>query len=117
LGQRIEDFYVRLCAGYLDDIWHAKWRYATSYGVNSDKVVVAARPHECAFLAAPLGEKYCHYEREISTLRWATSTTGNAIASWDEGKSWAVFTPDAGVPAPKFDTVQQVYISWKKIEE
>jgi hypothetical protein len=99
------------------DIWHAKWRYAMSYGVDSGNVIVAAHPHDCAFLAAPLGEKYCHYERGISTLRWATSTTGNAIASWDEGKTWSVFTPDAGVSVPKYATVHQVYINWKKIEE
>ena len=99
------------------DIWHTKWRYAISYGVDSAKVTVADRPHDCAFLAAPLGAKYCHYDREISTIRWATSTTGNAIASWDEGKTWAVFTPDAGVPVPKYDTVQQVHIDWKKIED
>ena len=98
-------------------IWHAKWRYALSYGVSSDKVFGGYHPHNCAFLAAPLGEKYCHYEREISTLRWSTSTTGNAIVSWDEGKTWTVFTPDAGVSVPRYDTVQEVYINWKKIEE
>jgi hypothetical protein len=99
------------------DIWHAKRRYALSYGLDYDKVFVDTHPHDCAFLAAPLGEKYCHYERAISTLRWATSTTGEAITSWDEGKTWTVFTPDAGIPVPKNSTVQQVYINWKKIEE
>jgi hypothetical protein len=98
-------------------IWHAKWRYALGYGVNSDKVTVDSLPHDCAFLAAPLGEKYCHYERVISTIRWATSTSGNPIASWDEGKTWTVFTPDAGTRVPRYDTVQEVYIAWKKVDD
>jgi len=99
------------------NLWHSKFRYEVEYSVAADKVIVATHPHDCAFLAAPLGEKYCHYEREVSTLRWATSTTGNPIASWDEGKTWTSFTPDAGTTVPKYDTVQQVYISWKKTEE
>src|SRR6266403_348960 len=35
------------------DIWHAKWRYAVSYGVGSDKVIVDKRPHDCAFFKRP----------------------------------------------------------------
>jgi hypothetical protein len=68
-------------------------------------------------LSSPLGAKYCHYDREVSTVRWATSTTGNPIVSWDEGKTWTVFTPDAGVTVPQTDTVQELLISWKKVEE
>ncbi len=99
-------------------IWHAKWRYALSYGVTADKVLVDTYPHDCAFLAAPLGEKYCHYDREVSSLHWATSQTGNPIASYDDGKTWSVVTnSDPSITWPKYDTVTQVYISWKKVEE
>jgi hypothetical protein len=99
------------------NMWHSKIRYETEYSLPADKVIVATHPHDCAFLSAPLGEKYCHYDREVSTVRWATSTTGNPIASWDEGKTWSVFTPEAGATVPKTDTVQEVVISWKKVEE
>lgn len=99
------------------EIWHARWRYAMAYGLDSEKVIIASRPHDCAFLAPPLGEKYCHYEREVSTLRWGTSTAGNPIASWDDGKTWTPFTADVGTVVPKRDTVEQVYINWKKIED
>jgi hypothetical protein len=99
-------------------IWHAKWRYALSYGVSGDKVIVDPHPHDCAFLAAPLGEKYCHYDRDVSSVHWATSQAGNPLASFDEGKTWTVVTnPDPSVTWPKYDTVTQVYISWKKVEE
>ena len=41
-------------------IWHAKWRYTADYGIPSSKIYVQNKPHDCTFLAAPLGEKYCH---------------------------------------------------------
>jgi hypothetical protein len=100
------------------DIWHAKWRYAMTYGVNSDNVVLESHPHDCAFLAAPLGEKYCHYDREVSTLRRGTSTTGKHLVSYDEGKTWSVVESDPTVTNwPQYNTVAVVYINWKKIEE
>jgi hypothetical protein len=100
------------------DIWHAKWRYALTYGISSEKVIVSARDHDCDFLAAPLGEKYCHYERQVQTTRWATSPEGQPIVSYDEGKTWAVGTPEAGVTAPKYHSiVTGVYISWNKVSE
>jgi hypothetical protein len=102
---------------WLGDLWHAKWRYAASYGVSSEKVFIDDRPHDCAFLAAPLGEKYCRYERAVSTIRWATSTSGEPIVSYDEGKTWSAFTPPATVTVPRYSTVEEVHISWKRIAE
>jgi hypothetical protein len=99
------------------DLWHGKWRYAMTYGVSSDNVIVDSHPHDCAFVAAPFGEKYCHYDREVSTLRRATSSTGNPIVSYDEGKTWNVIEPDPTVAWPKYNTVAVVYINWKKTEE
>ena len=101
----------------LGDTWHSKWRYALSYGVSSDKVLIERYPHDCDFLAAPLGTKYCRYERVVSTVRWATSATGNPIVSYDEGKTWSVFTPDANVTVPNYSAVEEVLISWKKTDE
>jgi hypothetical protein len=98
-------------------VWHAKWRYALSYGINSDKVIIEDLPHDCAFLAAPLGEKYCHYERIVSTLRLATSQIGNPIVSYDDGKTWSPFTSDSSTPVPKYPTVEEVRISWEKKNE
>jgi hypothetical protein len=95
-------------------IWHAKWRYSLGYDVSSDKIHIDDKPHDCSFLAAPLGEKYCHYERTVTTLRWATSTAGFPIVSYDEGKAWSVFTPDPGATVPKYSTVEEVYVSWEK---
>ena len=59
-----------------DDMWHAKWRYALTNGVSRDKVMIDTHPHDCAFLKAPVGEKYCHYDREVSTIHRARTQNG-----------------------------------------
>lgn len=97
--------------------WHGKWRYALRYGVDASKVQINSRPHDCEFFAAPLGEKFCHYEQSASTLRWATSTIGQPIVSFDEGKTWTTFAPDANVTVPKASTVEEVYALWEKKED
>ena len=96
--------------------WHGKWRYALQYDVPSDKVMVDKKPHDCDFLAAPLGTKYCEYERSVLGVRWATSTGGTSIISYDDGKTWSTFTPDSGVTVPQQSTVKEVDISWSKKE-
>jgi len=99
-----------------EDAWYSKWRYGLAYDVASDKVQIEKQPHDCDFLAVPIGTKYCRYDRIVSTLRWGTSTDGHPISSTDEGKTWYEFTPDANVQVPHYSTVEQVYVSWTKKE-
>jgi len=106
-----------LVFSWLDSAWHSKLRYAIEYDVSSSKVTIDDVPHGCAFLAAPVGEKYCHHERTIQAVYWATSTAGNPIVSYDDGKTWSTFTPDAGVTVPKYKTAQSVNISWEKKDD
>jgi len=98
-------------------VWHAKGRYALTYTISSDKVHIDKKPHDCAWMAAPLGEKYCHYERKVSIIKWAKSTAGEAIVSYDEGKTWRPFTPAADAKVPQHPAVVEVDISWEKVEE
>jgi|SRR6516225_3285980 len=97
--------------------WHSKYRYAWQCEVNTSKVHIENKPHDCEFLTAPLGEKNCDYEPAVGTLRWATSTTGQPIASYDEGKTWSTFTPESNVRVPKYPTVEEVYVFWQKKEK
>jgi hypothetical protein len=98
-------------------IWHAKWRYAATYDIPSSQVYVQAVPHDCAFFAAPLGEKYCHYDRTVSITRWSTSqTSGNPIISYDDGKTWSSFDA-GGEKVPQYSTVKAVFIGWEKKED
>lgn len=98
------------------DIWHSKWRYAATYGINSSDVYFQDQPHDRAFFAAPLGAKYCPYERTVSITRWATSQTGNPIVSYDDGKTWSSFDP-GGEKVPQYSTVKAVYLRWEKKED
>jgi len=117
----VQSLFVLFCVVLLwsavKDAWYSKWRLGTSYGVGTDKIIVDKTPHDCDFFAAPMGAKYCSYNRQIATIQWATSTNGEPIVSNDEGKTWSTFTPEAGASVPKYPTVQQVYVSWKKTEE
>ncbi len=106
-----------LVSGGLSAAWHSKWRYSIQYGVPDEKIHRADKPHDCAFLAAPLGEKYCHYKLVLTTVRWATSITGNPIVSYDEGKTWSIFAPEVGSTVPKYPTVEDVDLGWEKVDE
>jgi hypothetical protein len=46
----------------MPSVWHSRYRYAAEYGVAPYKVIVETEPHDCDFLGAPFGRKYCHYE-------------------------------------------------------
>jgi hypothetical protein len=98
-------------------IWHAKWRYAAAYGVASTDVHAETKPHDCNFLAAPLGNKYCHYDPVAMITRWATSQAGAPIVSYDDGKTWSAYTPDTGENVPTFSTVKAIFIGWEKKED
>jgi len=94
-----------------------KIKYTLWYNVSSDRVNIEIRPTECDWGRAPLGYKACYYEKIVSTVQWATSRTGNPIISYDEGKTWSVFSPDAGVTVPKSPRVQNVNVSWQKKDD
>jgi hypothetical protein len=116
LGWLIWPFVIYCVIALAGNAWHSKWRYAIQYQVSTDKVTKDKEPHDCDFFAAPMGAKYCDYKPSVLVVRWATSTTGMPIISYDDGKTWSVFTPDAGVTVPKQSTVKEVDISWSKKE-
>lgn len=98
----------------LSDLWHSKLRYAWWYNASSDEVTIERKPTDCDFLRAPLGDKECHYERHVTSVRVRTDSSDPArgtvnYVSFDGGKTWTVDT--ANPP-----TKPQVLISWEKIE-
>ena len=102
----------------LGDLWHSKLRYAWWYNVSSDQVTTEKKPTDCDFLRAPLGDKGCHYDREVTVIRVKTepdprgtlASPGIPYVSFDDGKTWVV---DTSNPLTK----PQVLISWEKIHE
>jgi hypothetical protein len=75
-------------AGYL--LTSEKDRLAEKYHVPQSKIFIRPKPHGCDFADAPLGNKHCHYEQEVSTEK-------------------ACLGPDCQVTG--------VYVSWRKVDE
>jgi hypothetical protein len=98
-------------------IWHSRWRYKEFYNIDDSKIHVDAVPHDCAFFSAPLGDKYCHYERVVQITRWSSNQYGYPFISYDDGKTWEHFSPPENVKVPAESTVEEVNISWEKKED
>jgi hypothetical protein len=62
--------------------------YAIRYDVSSEGVHYLPKPHDCDFDKAPLGNKECHYDREVSV---------------EEN--------------PSHTQVTGLYVGWKKVQE
>jgi hypothetical protein len=92
------------------EVWHSKLRYVIQYQVGFAKVVKPMEPHDCEWLSAPLGNKNCHYEAQVQSIRTSTSTEAKPIVSYDEGKTWVA---NEGVPPVE----SRVFVTWLKIEE
>lgn len=114
--------------------FHTKMAYSILYGASLDNIVIDKHPTDCAFLTAPMGEKWCHYDRKVFSQRvsfnvwggehvswrgdalntvdvdYATSTEGTPIQSIDGGKTWR---PNE-YPQKHIATVA---VSWDKVEE
>ena len=99
---------------------HSKLRYALQYQIASPQVTVEKKPHDCDFLAAPMGGKYCHYDPSVLVVRYRKHK-GEVVVSYDDGKTWqnqedewvGVATTDPPRLPPK-DTVS---VTWTKVED
>jgi hypothetical protein len=65
------------------------WAYAMQYNTESQYVVMDSKPHDCEFFKAPIGNKYCHFDRTVTTQKG------------DEGVNHRVL----------------VYVNWNKVSE
>ena len=59
-------------------------------------------------MSAPLGDKHCHYDKEVITVRVRNGQSGERMVSYDEGKTWG--RADTSVRA-------NVIVSWTKIQD
>ena len=101
------------------DIWYSKWRLGFAYGVSSEKVLVDKAPHDCDFLAAPLGAKYCHYERNVETITEKVCPAGHTLAPtadscYDDASYPFISKGTTVIPREK---VTSVNISWVRKED
>jgi hypothetical protein len=54
-----------------------KWRYSLESKVNDPVYLIDKRPHNCEFMSAPIGDKHCHYDREVAIF----SNNGHSIVN------------------------------------
>lgn len=106
-------------AGGINNAW-----YSLQYSVWPEKVDVPAKPSDCDFIRAPLGDKGCTYQAHVITYNAAgnwvggddapkygrDSKTGKPIISHDNGKTWD-WWPAADIPDPK---ITNVVVTWVK---
>jgi len=95
--------------------WHSKARYALQYGANYGDVTKDKKPHDCDWLAAPLGDKNCRYDPLVQVQTITTGSdknSGRPIVSYDDGKTWDF--NDGTNPAKASTTV---YVGWQKVDE
>ena len=113
--------FLLLAQWMLPDDWRLK--YAFQYSVDSERVTVEHKPHDCDWRSAPLGNKHCHYKAMITirnsenqivggtSVGLATSTTGEPIISYDDGETWKIN------PAGNNLTPIGVNVFWRKVED
>lgn len=65
-----------------------KEKLAEKYNISVDRVIIEMKPHGCDFDDAPLGNKHCHYEKDVLPMRDCDACP-----------------------------VKSVYVSWRKVEE
>ena len=95
--------------------WHSKVRYAMQYGVSYDRVYKEKTPHGCDFLAAPIGEKNCHYDADVhkQSVLTGVNPSGYAVVSYDDGKTWYLNDGDP----PVKPQAASLSVMWQKVED
>lgn len=121
-----------LIAGF-PDMWHSKLRYSIQYGADYSQVTKEDKPHDCDWMKAPLGAKFCSYDIQVSTVQVKPNRWGGQSISYDEGKTWSQTAKSVeGYPIVSNDdgktwttageyarseTKPQVNVSWEKIAD
>jgi hypothetical protein len=88
--------------------WAYKLRYKNDPDLSGAQIIVMPKPHDCAWGTAPIGEKNCHYEKQVGTVRVRPGANGGKVVSTDDGASW-----EATVPQDK----SGVIVTWTRIED
>lgn len=86
---------------------HIAW-YSMSYNIPFESIVSPPEPSGCDFFRAPIGEKACHYQKNVVVAPLGTeNNTGRRFISYDNGVTR--INPDEDHPA--------VIVSWDKVQD
>ena len=58
--------------------------YAFKYSVSPSQVDVEPKPHDCEFMKAPVGNKYCHFEKEVDVVKDERGEITGVVVTWNK---------------------------------
>lgn len=58
--------------------------YAQKYNTKQSNVIINREPHDCDFDTAPLGNKNCHYDKDVNAEKDATTGVVTVYVTWDK---------------------------------
>jgi hypothetical protein len=61
---------------------HSRVAYSLYYAVDTDNVSITDKPHDCAFLTSPVGDKWCHYDRNVDVNHHQDGTNSAVFVDW-----------------------------------
>jgi hypothetical protein len=108
-------------------LWWPRTYYALVNSTLEEDVKVANRPTDCDWTYAPLGEKGCHYEKEVLISEYRSDSLNNVTLTQDGGKTWTQ-VPDRDFTSLSDRTwnslthgqrhqVIQVDVEWNKVND
>jgi hypothetical protein len=98
---------------FVPESWRDLFNYSSKYNIQNDSVHFTPKPKDCDWGHAPIGDKGCHYKKQV--LLGISPTTAQGQYMDEETYRKAVTGKaqyDAVVPI-----VTDVYIDWVKVEE
>jgi hypothetical protein len=77
----------------------SEWAYVGRYSTSAKYVMIEKEPHTCEWSKAPLGNKYCHFDKVVTV-----DGDASIKMAWPVGVLIEHNSP-------------RVYVTWEKIEE
>ncbi len=58
--------------------------YEVEYQVSADHIFIDPKPHDCEFLKAPIGNKYCHFEKIVTVAPEGSDNPTDVYVTWEK---------------------------------
>ena len=62
----------------------SKFGYVVKYGLPDSKVSIEPKPHDCEWGKAPIGSKYCHFEKIVLTDKNEHDKVTAVYVNWEK---------------------------------
>lgn len=80
-------FALVILAGIGFGIWSwisPKAWYVVRYQVSPKHVFIAPVPHDCDFMKAPIGRKYCHFDEVVTVMPENSPNPTDVYVTWNK---------------------------------